>query len=236
MSAPDLTPEDDRVRQLVRAVRKRIVAWKYPPRFQLIEDTLAREFGVSRSPMRQALTHLTAEGLVEHLPRRGFRVRQMQLRDVEDLYEFRLALELQVVHALAQKGMPPQRLLEMQSTWQDPATLVGKPHAELAALDEDFHEKLAMAHGNRLIHQHMRAINERLLVFRELDFGEPSRLDSTCDEHSRILRAIEAHDAALATDLMRRNIASGLENVEAALIQLAGRAFLSQSEPRGESP
>ena len=68
------TVDSDTTRDLVRTLRQRIVAWQYPPQFQLIEEALAQEFGVSRSPIRQALMHLSAEGLLQRLPRRGFRV------------------------------------------------------------------------------------------------------------------------------------------------------------------
>ena len=225
MSSP--SPEIDRVRQLVRTLRKRIVAWQYPPQFQLIEEALVNEFGVSRSPIRQALTHLAAEGLLERLPRRGFRVKQMQLRDVEELYEFRLALETQVVQALANKGLPQQELFRLQAMWQDPMKLADHDISALASLDEDFHAGLAQAHGNRLIFQHLCAINERLFAFREIDFEQHARLDSTCEEHSQILYAIVSHNATQACELLRRNIHSGLGNVENAIVQLVARSYLN---------
>ncbi len=226
MSADDAKKDEDRVKQLVRELRKRIVAWRYPPQHQLLEETLAEEFGVSRSPLRQALSHLAAEGLVVHLPRRGFRVQQLQLRDVEDLYEFRLALETQIVRALAHKSFPQDELLRLQAIWQAPAALACKSNTELAGLDESFHARLASVHGNKLILQHLIAINERLFVFRELDFGQHARIDSTCDEHTRILHAIVSRNATQACEIMQRNIQSGLGNAETAIVQLVARSFL----------
>lgn len=220
-------PDSDRVKQLVRTLRRRIVAWQYPPQFQLIEETLAQEFGVSRSPIRQALTHLAAEGLVERLPRRGFRVRQMQLRDVEELYEFRLALELQVVRGLAHKGLPQEDLFRLQAMWQNPATLAEKSLSELAELDEAFHAGLAAAYGNQLILKHLMAINERLYAFREIDFQQHSRLEDTSEEHGRILHAIVSRNVSQACDLLKHNIHSGLGNVENAIVQLVARSYLN---------
>lgn len=225
---------DDRVKQLVKTLRQRIVAWQYPPHFPLIEETLAQEFNVSRSPIRQALTYLAAEGLVERLPRRGFHVKQLQLRDVEELYEFRLALELQIVQRLAHKGLPQDDLFQLQAMWQDPTALAKKPISELASLDEAFHTKLAIAHGNQLILKHLLIINERLHAFREIDFQHQSRLVDTCEEHGAILHAIVSQNATRASEVLRHNIHSGLGHVENAIIQLVARSYLHPT-PTGES-
>lgn len=223
----DTENDMDCVRRLVRTLRSRIVAWEYPPQFQLVEENLVQEFGISRSPIRQAMTHLAAEGLLDRLPRRGFRVRQLHLRDVKELYEYRLALELQVVQALADKGMSEKDLVPLEAMWHDPSSLAAKSIAELAMLDEEFHGGLAQAHGNRLIMKHLAAINERLLAFREIDFQQRARLDTTCDEHNSIVHAIVARDAALAGKFLRRNINSALSNVEQVVVQLVARSYLN---------
>ncbi len=176
-----------------------------------------------------ALTYLTAEGLIERLPRRGFRVRQLQLDDVEELYEFRLALEMQVIQGVAQKGIPQDILFELQNTWQNPEALADKELLQLAELDETFHITLARVYGNKLILSHLESINERLLVFRELDLQHHTRTDQTCQEHSEILHAVVSRNANLACDLLKRNIYSGLGNVENSIVQLVGHAYLNNS-------
>lgn len=223
----EINGDTDLVRVLVRTLRKRIVAWQYPPQYPLIEDSLAREFDVSRSPIRQALTHLAAEGLLERLPRKGFRVRQMQLSDVKDLYEFRLALESQIVGSLAQKGLSQEDFILLQNPWLNDSSLAAKSTSELAALDEAFHAGLAKAHGNSLLFQHLIAINERLFAFREIDFAQHARVDSTCKEHLGILHAILSRNAEDACRLIGRNIYSGLGNVESVIIQLVARSYLN---------
>ena len=225
----DKKVETDTTRKLIKELRRRIVAWQYSPQFPLVEETLAHEFGVSRSPVRQALTYLTAEGLIERLPRRGFRVKQLQLRDVEDLYEFRLALESQVVHALAHKGLSETTLFRLQAIWQSPEAHIKRSVAELAEFDEDFHATLAREHGNSLIIKHLDAINERLFAFREIDFKQADRVETTCEEHSRILRLIVSHDVSQACEVLRHNIYSALGNVENAVIQLVARSYLNSN-------
>lgn len=225
----------DRVRDLIRTLRRRIVAWHYPPQYQLIEETLAQEFDVSRSPIRQALTYLAAEGLVERLPRRGFRVRQMQLRDVEELYEFRLALEVQIVQGLSNKGLAQEELFHLQAMWQNPEALEQKSISELASLDEAFHFGLAAAYDNQLILKHLTAINERLFAFREIDFEQNARVQDTSEEHSRILHAIVSKNPSQARDYLQHNIHSGLGNVENAIVQLVARSYLNKPVSTGET-
>lgn len=224
---------EDKVKEITDVLRRRIVLWKYPPNFPLVEENLANEFSVSRSPIRMALTYLAAERLVERLPRRGFRVRQLQLNDVEELYEFRLALEMQVIQGVAHKGIPQDILFDMQTTWQDLDTLAKKSLAEMAELDEAFHTTFAKIYGNKLILSHLESINERLIVFRELDFHHNTRIDQTSQEHCEILHAIVSRNAALASDLLKRNIYSGLGNVENSIVRLVGNAYLHNSDFSG---
>lgn len=227
----DEPTSSDLIRDLVRELRRRILAWEYPPQRQLTEESLCQEFGVSRSPIRQAMTHLAAEGLLERLPRKGFRVKQLQLRDVEELYELRLALETQVVQSLAAKGLPEATLSKLHTTWSNSAALTGESITSLASHDEAFHSALAEAHGNRLIQNQLAKINERLFAFREIDFSKTDRLSSTCDEHLKLLAAIVARDATAATDLVRKNIHSGLGNVETAIVHLVARSYLKGAVP-----
>jgi len=228
-----MNKNEDKVKEIIDILRRRIVFWQYPPNFQLVEENLAQEFSVSRSPIRMALTYLAAEELVERLPRRGFRVRQLQLDDVEELYEFRLALETQVIQGIAHKGIPQATLFSLQTTWQNPEALSGKSLLELAELDESFHTTFAQVYGNRLILSHLESINERLLVFRELDFQHNTRIDQTCEEHCEILHAIVSRNATQACDLLKRNIYSGLGNVENSIVRLVGNAYLNNSALSG---
>src|SRR4029077_5937351 len=94
---------------LIATLKERIVTWRYPPEFRLTEDALCREFGVSRSPVREALRVLATTGYVRRTDTRGYAVRQVNVKEVEELYEVRLALELYVVEMVATRGVPADR-------------------------------------------------------------------------------------------------------------------------------
>ncbi len=213
-------------KSVVQDLRRKIVAWDYPPDFQLIEETLCEMYGVSRSPIRQALSHLVAEGLVVHLPRRGFRVKQLHIKEIEELYEFRFALEMHIVRGLSQRGLPQDVYESLYHTWSDIEDKQDLTHGQLAELDEAFHTSLTAAYGNQLLLAEMKAINERIFVFREIDFKSQGRLEETQTEHLEILERLAARDQQGVERILQRNLFSGLGNVETAIIQLIAKSYL----------
>lgn len=215
--------------QIVERVRERVIRWEYPPGYRFTEDDLCREFGVSRSPVREALRILTASGFVELLPRRGCRVRQLEIAEIKELYEVRLALELLVVERLADGGMAEAKFDDLTRTWEGVLRGPGRSNEELAALDEAFHETLAEAQGNGMLLGQLRAINERLFIFRTIDFASPERVESTCHQHLAILARIGAGDAPGARAAVQRNVEDGCEIVEAAIGSALARSYSGSS-------
>ena len=212
---------------IVSTLKERIIRWEYPPEHRLTEAELCKKFGVSRSPVREALRILATDGFVKKMPNRGYAVRQYNLREIEELYEVRLALELFVVECLAMRGLlKKDDLNALKRTWT--SVLDGSPKKkdeELARLDTQFHETLAHAAGNKSLLRQLRAINERLMLFRMIDFGKAHRAESTCHQHLEILRCIAARDVSGARKAMHRNIEEGRTNVHSAIKDALARAY-----------
>jgi DNA-binding GntR family transcriptional regulator len=211
---------------IVATLKERIIHWQYPPEHRLTEAELCQKFGVSRSPVREALRTLATDGFVKKMPNRGYSVKQYNLREIEELYEVRLALELYVVECLAKRGAPKQNDMEaLKRTWTGLLNGVSKTDEELAKLDTQFHETLAHASGNKSLLRQLRAINERLLLFRMIDFGKAHRAESTCHQHLEILKRIAAKDIPGARKAMQRNIEEGRNNVHASIKDALARAY-----------
>lgn len=210
---------------IVAVLKERILTWQYPPEHRLTEDGLCREFGVSRTPVREALRLLAANGFVRRMENRGYAVRQVKVKELEELYEVRLALESFAVETLAGRSAARAELAAMKRVW----SALGKPPKrsveELAQLDALFHEELAALVNNEMLLKQLRAINERLLIFRMIDFAKPDRIESTCKQHLAILERIEAGDAAGAREAMRRNVDDGRSIVGASVKEALARAF-----------
>ncbi len=96
----------------------------------------------------------------------------------------------------------------------------------MAELDEAFHTSLTAAYGNQLLLAEMKAINERIFVFREIDFKSQGRLEETQTEHLEILERLAARDQQGVERILQRNLFSGLGNVETAIIQLIAKSYL----------
>jgi len=221
--------------RLTATLRERIVQWRYPPGHRITEEELCREFGVSRSPVREALKTLAAGGFVEQLPRRGYAVRQLDVREIEELYEVRLALEHFVVERLAAREDPRAGLEPARREWR--ALLDDPPEAPseaLARLDERFHEGLARLLGNETLERELRAINERLLIFRTIDFERPARVEETCRQHLAVLERIDAGDRDGARAAVERNIMDGCAIVERSIADALARAYLARSRDGAE--
>lgn len=210
---------------IVATLKDRIIAWRYPPEHRLTEDALCKEFGVSRSPVREALRVLATNGFVRRTDTRGYAVRQVKLKELEELYDFRLALELYAVETLAASGVSAEDLASLAKVWDQLRQRPKRKAEELANLDARFHEQLAALVGNSTLLDQLKSINERLLVFRMIDFETTERVISTCDQHLAILDRIKARDATGARDAMRKNIGDGRNIVGRSIKEALARSF-----------
>jgi DNA-binding GntR family transcriptional regulator len=210
---------------LIATLKERIITWKYPPEHRLTEDTLCREFGVSRSPVREALRVLATNGFVRRTANRGYAVRQVKVNEVEEMYEVRLALELYVVESLATRGAPADELAAMAKAWNAVRRRPKRAVEELAALDARFHERLASLFGNATLMRQLETINERLHLFRTIDFAKTDRVAGTCAQHLAIIDRIAARDVVGARDALRQNIEDGRNIVGNSIKEALARAY-----------
>ncbi len=207
----------NRSRELYDSLSERILRFEYPPGHRLTEEALCSEFGVSRSPVREVLGMLVENGLVDKKARTGYSVRRLDLQEIHELYDVRLVLELAVVEKVCERGMEAEELVRLERYWRGLLEALPAMAGNLADSDEEFHEFLARAAGNRVLQQMLRYVDQRIHFVRVADITNPERLRTTCLHHLAILEALRGRDAARAADAVRRNIEWGRGNVEAAL-------------------
>jgi len=216
----------------VNTLKEQIVHWHYPPEHRLTEDELCKTFGVSRSPVREALRVLAADGFVKKLPNRSYAVKQYTIEEIEELYEVRLALELYTVERLATKKQTTQlaaELADLKQTWTELLQESSKKPDEFAMLDTLFHDTLARALGNTSLLRYLRTINQRLTLFRMLDFERRDRAEHTCHQHLEILERIRVKDVPGARAAMQGNIEEGRNNISIAIKDALARAYLKNT-------
>jgi DNA-binding GntR family transcriptional regulator len=174
--------------------------------------------------VREALQMLADRGLVERRLRRGYVVRQLNLTDIHELYEIRLALETYIVEQVCKTGLDEATLDTLRRLWTQVRDALPDMVADPVRVDEKFHLTLAQAVGNRAMMDMLRDIGERIRFVRVYDITNPERLKATCVEHLKMLEAIGRCDAGEALDALRQNLEGGRIKVENAIKEALANA------------
>lgn len=222
-AAPQAT--QDRVGGVRAELRRRILDWEYGPGARLIEDDLSTEFGVSRAVIREALSQLQAAGFVRKVRNKGYSVCQPDVREIKELYEVRQALELYVTARLARRGPTAAEIDALNAIWDEPADGSVEETELLAERDRAFHEAIFESYGNQMLLARLREINDRIEVFRRIDFSRGESTESVRCRHHAIIDALARGDEAAAVSAMTDNIEHAVQHVEDALKEMLMRAF-----------
>lgn len=204
---------------------EKILRWDYMPGSRLTEEALSAEFHVSRSPVREALNMLADNGLIEKKPRVGYTVRTLDLRQIEELYEVRLALEELVVTKICRDCIGEVELVALSATWVDLQARLPDSAPLVPEADEQFHEVLAALPGNAFLATTLKGIDKRLHFVRAADITSPERVEATCAEHLQLLAALRARDTTRALAVLRQNIEGGRSSVERAVKEALAHAY-----------
>lgn len=208
-------------------IKEAIDSFSLVPGDRFTESQLCDRLQISRTPIRQALFRLQQEGFVEVLFRNGWRVLPFDFRQFDALYDFRILIETDAAQRLCDgrttvDSRAGQQLLEsLSAVWLTPKK--GRLHdgQRVSQLDEAFHCTIVQAAGNPAIARVHQDITEKIRVIRRLDFTRPPRIDTTYDEHAKILKAIFDRRTDQARMLLKAHIeASQLEVRKITLHQL----------------
>lgn len=199
-------------------IRKLIFSHALKPGERIDEQALARDFGISRTPLREALKVLHNEGLVKLVPRRGCFVAKLTEQDVDEIYDMIGLLE-GACAARAAALATPADVARLRRITQRMAQMAAERNykryfdANLAA-----HEAVQDLAGNRWQKNVIQYLRSMCRLYPYVSVGKISgRLEESLREHEELLAAIEARDPVRAEDIMRRHIA----HTRAALRQLA---------------
>ncbi|MER5457585.1 GntR family transcriptional regulator [Micromonospora sp. NPDC002389] len=191
------------------ALRSAILNGSIGPRARLGEMELSRQFGVSRTPIREALRRLTAEGLVVFQPNRGARVAEWSLSDLQDIYEIRARLESYGA-ALAAKRIEPEvldRLDGLCDQMEELARRMGPQDLDrIATLNAELHNAVLKAAASPRLTSLLSAVVEVPLVVRAFRLYTPDALARSMAHHRDLVAALRARDAEWASSTMRAHV------------------------------
>ena len=205
---------DSLVGVIAEQVGREIVEGRLPPGSDLNSVELARRFGTSRTPVREALMLLEKEGLVEIPARRRPRVAGIAITPVREIYQLR-ALLLGRVSELVCANVADENLEELGQLY---ARM--REAADQADLDRYFWANVAFSDrsiqiaGNATLQRILDSLGLRVLQLRHLSMSLPSRLTQSADDQGRLLRAYEERDAPLAAVLSSSIVLSALRAIE----------------------
>ena len=212
--------------QLFRRLSDAIVSGELPPGSKLSEPALARQYGVSRGPLREAINRLQERHLVRRTAHFGARVVELSPQILEETYVVREALEGMAAREAARNCTPDDiEALRRAYARHVAAVREGGEGPVWRSADEDFHVLIARASRNPMLIRLLTEDFYQLVGFyRSQLVHVRGRGDRTLAEHRRILEAIEDKDGDLAELQMRRHIAAARAQLSAALQQQAGAA------------
>ena len=185
------------------------------PGERLMEIQLSEELGVSRTPVREAIRKLEQEGYVIMMPRRGTYVATMSIRDINEIFEIRTALE-SLSNGLAAERITEEELEHLQRLLVIIGGYIKENDIEkIVDTDIEFHDLLYHAARNTRLVGIISNLRDQLTRFRTLSMSYPGRLEATLEEHREIVEAIAQGNVEVA----RKAAEKHMENSEKTLLQ-----------------
>lgn len=193
--------------EVYNAIYGQLMSLKIPPGGRISIDSLARELGVSQTPIREALSRLEEQGLVVKAHLIGYSAaNQLDATRFDQLYELRLMLEPVAAGkaALNMSERARQTLASMAEDMKSQAGTSRAAYGRFAQRDQEFHDMIAAGSGNDLIQECLSRLHIHVHLFRL--FHHSHAAQAAVDEHDGIVAAILNRDADAATNAMRTHI------------------------------
>lgn len=196
-------------------LRADMISCRLAPGTETRENELAQRFGVSKSPVRDALMRLEREGLVITLPRQGYRVAPVSVADVQDMFHLREALERACMERIARRASDEELANLDRFRTYDGAVWDGG----FVAYNRDFHRTLARISGNARMRDHLIDLIDQMdravqLSLSSLKKGDPK---TVVKEHCQLIDALQAREVSRAQRLASRHVTEAGKRVLLAL-------------------
>ena len=203
MNSPATTRQSER---LGEQIEERIVTGFYPPGTRLDEQELANAFGVSRTPVREALIQLSSAGLIEIRPRRGATVPEIGADRVCEMFEVMAELESMCGRLAARRITPAEQMALIEAHMACRSARDANAPDTYYQLNEVFHLRIYEASHNTFLLEQTSALHRRLRPYRRLQLRVRNRMSNSFDEHQAIVDAIGKGDSDLAAALLRSHV------------------------------
>jgi DNA-binding GntR family transcriptional regulator len=202
----------------IEEVRRRILLGRFAPGERLPIDDLARELGISRVPLREAIRSLESEGLIETTPHRGAVATRLSRQDVEDAFAL---LEMAESHAVerAARASDPESIAAMERCLEVLRSQINQPQVTVDSLEahRSFHFALFNQAGEGVLLRHLRMLWHTCERYVVAVMPERARAEESLAEHEELLRLIKAGEVEAAITHLREHLKHSLEAVRSRL-------------------
>ena len=186
---------------------KAIAAGQFRPGDRLRETEISQRFSLSRTPIREALRKLEADGIVEHRPRLGAVIRTLSHAEVVELYEMRIVLE-RTAAEMAAKHAVAAEIDELKDI--NAAIAASRNPDQAAAFNQSFHRCIYLATRNRFLRESARALNNALMLLGPTTLADDARIKTVTNQHKDIIDAIGSGDIQAAGDAAQTHLETSL--------------------------
>jgi DNA-binding GntR family transcriptional regulator len=218
-TAMDTEPKTDKNslrEQAYQELRRRLLAGELSARTRLVEARVAELIGASRTPVREAMVRLHADGMLAREVD-GYYPVVPDLASVRDLYEVRITLELRGITRIIENphlAFDVDALATLRDDWLGLQASPPEPGPDVVLLDEDFHLRLSAAAGNPALTRALQAVNGQIRLVRMYDYATEERVTKTIEEHLEIVDLILADDLDSARTALHHHVGASYEVVE----------------------
>ena len=208
--------------QVFRSIRNEIITWQIPSDTVLVEARLAEQYKVSKTPVREALALLNQEGLVEVIPRVGYRVSSISVQDVHEIFDLRVVLEGEATTLAVQRAseIELEAVQKADEAWANRLNQEDLSAQEYLHFHDAFHLHIAELSGNSRLANFIGLLLRDSTRLRMRDpLMSAQGLNEEQEDSRCIVRALVDRDSAEATRLMQEHIMASKERILWQIIQ-----------------
>ena len=193
-------------------LKNQIIHLKYSFGQRLPDTELSAQFGVSRTPVREALSKLERDGFVKKTPNVGYFLSRVSIRDIKELYFVRGIIEVEGVK-LALKNMDNEKIASLEKiVGKSRKLLEGRNIIEYAKTSWQMHKTFVSYGGNNLLCELLNNMSEKLLMAANIGFREPNRLFTSQSEHETIIEYLKKNNSKELIRFLKKHIRDAGEN------------------------